>query len=84
MGSTVPPDAVRIEEMLNYFALDYEQPAGEQDFSIKTSLSECPWKPANQLFYVKVSARKLDLTQVPPSNLVFLIDVSGSMQEQFY
>jgi Ca-activated chloride channel family protein len=65
--------------MLNYFALDYEQPAGEQDFSIKTSLSECPWKPANQLFYVKVSARKLDLTQVPPSNLVFLIDVSGSM-----
>lgn len=79
MGSTVPPDAVRIEEMLNYFALDYEQPAGEQDFSIKTSLSECPWKPANQLFYVKVSARKLDLTQVPPSNLVFLIDVSGSM-----
>jgi Ca-activated chloride channel family protein len=79
MGSTVPPDAVRIEEMLNYFALDYEQPEGEQDFSIKTSLSECPWKPANQLFYVKVSARKLDLTQVPPSNLVFLIDVSGSM-----
>ena len=79
MGSTVPPDAVRIEEMLNYFALDYEQPEDEQDFSIKTSLSECPWKPANQLFYVKVSARKLDLTQVPPSNLVFLIDVSGSM-----
>lgn len=79
MGSTVPPDAVRIEEMLNYFALDYEQPEAGQDFSIRTSLSECPWRPANQLFYVKLSARKLDMAQVPPSNLVFLIDVSGSM-----
>lgn len=79
MGSTVPPDAVRIEEMLNYFALEYEQPEADQDFSIRTSLSECPWRPANQLFYVKLSARKLDMAQVPPSNLVFLIDVSGSM-----
>lgn len=79
MGSTVPPDAVRIEEMLNYFALEYEQPEAGQDFSIRTSLSECPWRPANQLFYVKLSARKLDMAQVPPSNLVFLIDVSGSM-----
>jgi Ca-activated chloride channel family protein len=79
MGSTVPPDAVRIEEMLNYFALEYEQPETGQDFSVRTSLSECPWRPANQLFYVKLSARKLDMTQVPPSNLVFLIDVSGSM-----
>ncbi|MCG7859864.1 von Willebrand factor type A domain-containing protein, partial [Flavihumibacter sediminis] len=75
----VPPDAVRIEEMLNYFALEYEQPEAGQDFSVRTSLSECPWRPANQLFYVKLSARKLDMTQVPPSNLVFLIDVSGSM-----
>lgn len=79
MGSTVPPDAVRIEEMLNYFSLDYEQPEVGQDFSIRTNLSECPWRPINQLFYVKVSARKLDMAQVPPSNLVFLIDVSGSM-----
>ncbi|MCU0386814.1 MAG: VWA domain-containing protein [Flavihumibacter sp.] len=79
MGSTVPPDAVRIEEMLNYFALEYEQPEAGQDFSVRTSLSECPWRPANQLFYVKLSARKLDMAQVPPSNLVFLIDVSGSM-----
>lgn len=79
MGSTVPPDAVRIEEMLNYFALEYEQPDAGQDFSVRTSLSECPWRPSNQLFYVKLSARKLDMAQVPPSNLVFLIDVSGSM-----
>ena len=79
MGSTVPPDAVRIEDMLNYFALEYEQPEAGQDFSVRTSLSECPWRPANQLFYVKLSARKLDMAQVPPSNLVFLIDVSGSM-----
>ncbi|HEY8397617.1 MAG TPA: von Willebrand factor type A domain-containing protein [Flavihumibacter sp.] len=79
MGSTVPPDAVRIEEMLNYFALDYEAPADGEDFHVTTRLSECPWRPANQLFYVKLSARKLDLSQIPPSNLVFLIDVSGSM-----
>lgn len=79
MGSTVPPDAVRIEEMLNYFSLDYEQPSPGEDFHIGTQLSECPWRPANQLFYVKLSARKLDLSKLPPSNLVFLIDVSGSM-----
>lgn len=79
IGSTVPPDAVRIEEMLNYFTLDYEQPQPRQDFAIRTHLSECPWRPANQLFYIKVSAKKLDLSQIPPSNLVFLIDVSGSM-----
>lgn len=79
MGSTVPPDAVRIEEMLNYFTLEHVTPSGQDDFHITTSLSECPWRPANQLFYVKVSAKKLDLTQIPPSNLVFLIDVSGSM-----
>lgn len=79
MGSTVPPDAVRIEEMLNYFTLEHETPEPGDDFHIRTNLSECPWKPANQLFYVKISARKLDFSQIPPSNLVFLIDVSGSM-----
>lgn len=79
MGNTVPPDAVRIEEMLNYFDLQYEEPRGNDLFRMDARLSTCPWNPANQLFFVKASARKLDLDKIPPSNLVFLIDVSGSM-----
>lgn len=79
MGSTVPPDAVRIEEMLNYFDLKYEEPDPGSIFKIDTKLSDCPWKPGNQLFFVKASARKLDLEKIPASNFVFLIDVSGSM-----
>ncbi len=77
-SSTVPPDAVRIEEMLNYFNLGYTDPADEM-FKIKTTLTSCPWNPDNQLFYVNLSSKKLNLDTLPPSNLVFLIDVSGSM-----
>ncbi len=79
MNSAVPPDAVRIEEMLNYFNLNYTKPPGSNDFSIRSKLTSCPWNTANQLFYVNVSARKLDLSALPPTHLVFLIDVSGSM-----
>lgn len=79
LNSMVPPDAVRIEEMLNYFNLDYEEPKGEDLFSIKTTLTTCPWNPASRLYYIQQSARKLNLDTLPPNNLVFLIDVSGSM-----
>ncbi|ULQ58282.1 VWA domain-containing protein [Flavihumibacter rivuli] len=79
MGSTVPPDAVRIEEMLNYFNFGYEAPTGDSLFHFSSALSDCPWNPGNQLLYIKSCARKLDMGKVPPSNLVFLIDVSGSM-----
>lgn len=79
LKSHVPPDAVRIEEMLNYFSLDYHPPSTKDLFLIKTRLSNCPWNPDNQLFYLNLSARKLDLDTLPPNNLVFLIDVSGSM-----
>ncbi len=79
LKSLVPPDAVRIEEMLNYFNLDYNEPAGEDLFSIKTTLSTCPWNTDNQLFYINLCSKKLNLDTLPPSNLVFLIDVSGSM-----
>jgi Ca-activated chloride channel family protein len=75
----VPPDAVRIEEMLNYFNLNYTEPKDNDPFSITTKLTSCPWNPAGQLYYVNLSAKKLDLDALPPSNLVFLIDVSGSM-----
>lgn len=79
MGSTVPPDAVRIEEMLNYFDLGYDAPDSGQQFKLLSKLTDCPWKQGNQLLFIKASAKKLDLEKIPPSNLVFLIDVSGSM-----
>jgi Ca-activated chloride channel family protein len=79
MNSIVPPDAVRIEEMLNYFSLDYFKPAGNDLFHIKPTLTSCPWNPNNQLYYINLSSKKLNLDTLPPCNLVFLIDVSGSM-----
>ncbi len=79
MNSIVPPDAVRIEEMLNYFNIDYVEPKGSDLFHVNTTLTSCPWNPLNQLYYINLSSRKLNLDTLPPSNLVFLIDVSGSM-----
>ena len=79
LNSMVPPDAVRIEEMLNYFNLNYHEPAANELFHLKTTLSSCPWNQDNQLFYIDLSSRKLNLDTLPPSHLVFLIDVSGSM-----
>jgi len=75
----VPPDAVRIEEMLNYFNLAYQPPEGEKIFNVQTTLSPCPWNKENQLYYINLSAKKINLDSLPPSHLVFLIDVSGSM-----
>lgn len=79
LNSLVPPDAVRIEEMLNYFNLSYQEPKGDDLFYVKTTLSTCPWNNDNQLFYINFSSKKLNLDSLPPSHLVFLIDVSGSM-----
>ena len=79
LNSYVPPDAVRIEEMLNYFNLGYDEPSGKDIFKVKTTLTNCPWNPETQLYYIQMSSKKLNLDKLPPSNLVFLIDVSGSM-----
>ena len=79
LNSMVPPDAVRVEEMLNYFNLNYSEPQGKDPFAITTKVTSCPWNTANQLYYINLSAKKLNLDKLPPSNLVFLIDVSGSM-----
>lgn len=76
---SVPPDAVRIEEMLNNFNFDYKPPPGNDIFSINTRLTTCPWNKDNHLYFVNVVSKKLDLDSLPPSNLVFLIDISGSM-----
>ena len=79
LNLAVPPDAVRIEEMLNYFNFGYESPAENSLFKIKTMLTSCPWNRDNQLFFVNVFSMKLNLEALPPSNLVFLVDISGSM-----
>lgn len=79
MGSTVPPDAVRIEELLNYFNFGYKDPPKDSVFNFDSYLTACPWNADNELFYLKVCAQKVNLDAVPASNLVFLVDVSGSM-----
>lgn len=79
LGLSVPPDAVRIEEMLNYFNFGYEAPPENSLFKIKTTLTNCPWNKDNMLFYINVFSKKLNLDSLPPSNLVFLVDISGSM-----
>jgi Ca-activated chloride channel family protein len=77
---SLPPDgAVRIEEMINYFSYDYEQPKGKDPVAIHTELSACPWNKNTQLLLVGVQGKKVDLSKLPASNLVFLVDVSGSM-----
>lgn len=75
----VPPDAVRVDEMLNYFNFNYEEPEGNDVFRIESQISNCPWDQSHRLLYLNLSGKKLNLDHVPPSNLVFLIDVSGSM-----
>ncbi|HEY4061578.1 MAG TPA: von Willebrand factor type A domain-containing protein [Puia sp.] len=79
MGSTIPPDAVRIEELLNYFNFGYTDPPRDSCFCLHSQLSECPWNPENQLLFLQVCARKIDPARIPPANLVFLVDISGSM-----
>ena len=78
-GTLPPPDAVRIEEFINYFRFDYPQPANGAPFSVTTELSPCPWNAAHKLALVGLQARSIPERAVPPRNLVFLIDVSGSM-----
>lgn len=79
MDMLVPPDAVRMEEMLNYFNLDYTEPSGNKTFEIKTTFTQCPWNKNNQLLFAQIVSKKLSFDSLPPSHLIFLIDVSGSM-----
>ena len=80
-GQDVPADAVRIEEMINYFSYDYPEPEAGEPFSVTTEISPCPWNPDTELLMVGLQAKKLSPGELPASNLVFLIDVSGSMDE---
>jgi Ca-activated chloride channel family protein len=75
-------DAVRIEEMVNYFTYDYPQPSGTHPFSVTTEIAACPWNAKNRLLLVGLQGKNVQTEDLPPSNLVFLIDVSGSMNEE--
>ena len=73
-----PPDAVRIEELVNYFDYDYSPPSDEHPFAVHLETAACPWQPAHRLVRCGIQGKRIDQKR-PPSNLVFLIDVSGSM-----
>ncbi|HEX8287129.1 MAG TPA: VWA domain-containing protein [Pyrinomonadaceae bacterium] len=76
-----PKDAVRIEELINYFEYDYPQPIGDLPFSVNTDVASAPWNAKHKIVQIGLQGKKVSLDNVPPSNLVFLIDVSGSMDE---
>jgi Ca-activated chloride channel homolog len=78
-GQLPPAGAVRIEEMINYFTYQYPQPANEDPFSVNMEVSSCPWNSKHQLVLIGMQGKKIATENLPPSNLVFLIDVSGSM-----
>ena len=80
-GQRPPKDAVRIEEMVNYFDYDYDQPTGEDPFSIYTEIAAAPWNAKHKLVHIGLQGKKIPTDNLPPSNLVFLIDVSGSMSD---
>lgn len=79
-GNLPPKDAVRIEEMINYFQYDYAQPEGDTPFAIHTEYTECAWNKTHKLVRIGLKGKEIEMENAPPSNLVFLIDVSGSMQ----
>lgn len=74
-----PVDAVQIEELVNYFAYDYALPRGDAPVAVTTEVGEAPWRPEHRLLRVGLAARPIDVDALPPGNLVFLLDVSGSM-----
>lgn len=78
-GQQPPKDAVRTEELINYFNYDYEQPKGKDPFSITTEVSAAPWNEKHKLVHIGLQGKHIPTKDLPPSNLVFLIDVSGSM-----
>lgn len=77
----LPEGAVRIEEMLNYFSYDYEEPTGQEPFGVTTQIGRCPWNEEAELMMVGLKTESIDYSHAPASNLVFLLDVSGSMGE---
>lgn len=81
IGQLPPKDAVRIEEMINYFDYGYEEPRGAQPFNVYTEVGHAPWNQKHLLVHIGLQGKRVPLDELPPSNLVFLIDVSGSMDQ---
>ncbi len=81
-GQKVPKDAVRVEEMINFFKYEYPQPKDNHPFSINTEYSDCPWNPQHRLLRIGLQGKIIATDKLPASNFVFLIDVSGSMAEE--
>lgn len=81
MNQVPPKDAVRIEEMINYFRYSYPQPEGEHPFSINTEISEAPWNKENRLLLIGIQGKSLNYNDLKPCNFVFLVDSSGSMAD---
>ncbi|HEV7425003.1 MAG TPA: VWA domain-containing protein [Thermoanaerobaculia bacterium] len=80
-GQRPPRDAVRIEEMVNYFTYDYPDPSGAQPFSVTTEVASCPWNERHRVLLIGLQGRRMKTADLPANNLTFLIDVSGSMME---
>ncbi|GAA5083763.1 VWA domain-containing protein [Chryseobacterium ginsengisoli] len=80
-GNVVDKDAVRVEEMMNYFKYDYPQPENKDPFSINTEYSDSPWNPNHKLLKIGLQGKNVTMENLPNSNIIFLIDVSGSMDE---
>jgi Ca-activated chloride channel family protein len=81
-GQLPPAGSVRVEELINYFHYNYPQPNNDDPFSINTEAAVCPWNPEHRLVMIGLQGKKIPMTNLPPSNLVFLIDVSGSMMDE--
>ena len=81
-GNLPPAGAVRIEEMINYFQYNYPQPETNEPFSINTEISECPWNNNHRLVVIGLQGKKISTENLPPANIVFLVDVSGSMMSE--
>ncbi|MBC8290047.1 MAG: von Willebrand factor type A domain-containing protein, partial [Planctomycetes bacterium] len=79
-GQIPPPNAVRIEELVNYFTYDYAEPKDGKPFVADVEVNRCPWAPNHRLARIGIKARTIDKTKRPPTSLVFMIDVSGSMR----
>lgn len=77
----IPSDAVRIEEMLNYFSYDYKEPENGEPFGVTMECAKCPWNTENNIIMIGLNTEKVDFKDAPDSNLVFLLDVSGSMSD---
>ena len=80
-GKLPGQDTVRTEEMVNYFNYDYKEPIGEHPFSVTTEVSTCPWAPEHKLVMIGLQGKNIPMEEMQPSNLIFLIDVSGSMSD---